>query len=525
MASGSEPAGGEVVTIAETVVRHAVHPATAGRDALVVDDRRHTYGDLAGGIRATAAALTSSGVARRPQSRAGLLLEPGARFFEAFLGAGAAGMAAMVLQRSWSDRDLHHALAAGRPRLVLVDAGSADRVGAHLPERAVVRVGADGVAGALARWAGGPVSPPHASGPPVDDATPFYVGFTSGTTGRPKGFIRSHRSWLRSFDASAAVFAITRHDRVLAPGPLDHSLFLYAAVHGLSVGATVHLHRRFTPAAVLASLDRHPISHVYLVPTMLAALLRAADRAGRPRYAAVTSVICSGARWPAAVQDRVADLFPNAEPIDFYGASELSFVSVRRLNAGDPAASVGHPFPGVEVAVRRDDGTAADVGEAGRLWVRSDMVFSGYLEPDAVGATRDPAGWVTVGDIARRDAEGRLYLLGREGAMLVCGGVNVFPEEIEDVLLGVPEVAEAAVVGIPDDYWGDLLCAVVCWRDGRAVPRERLREHCRAHLARGKRPQRWLQATALPRTSGGKIARATLAQRVRDGTLAAEEFR
>jgi long-chain acyl-CoA synthetase len=191
----------------------------------------------------------------------------------------------------------------------------------------------------------------------------------------------------------------------------------------------------------------------------------------------------------------------------------------------DKHGSCGRPFPGVEVAVRHADGTPVDASEAGRLWVRSDMVFSGYLEPDAQGATRDAAGWVTVGDIARRDADGCLHLIGREGAMLVCGGVNVFPEEIEDVLLQLPEVAEAAVVGIPDDYWGDLLCAIVRWRDGSVLPRERLREHCRTRLARGKWPQRWLQAAHLPRTSGGKIARATLTHRLGTGTLAAEEFR
>lgn len=511
------------MTIAATVVRHG--PTAAARDALVIGEQRHTYGALAAGIDATASVLTSSGVAQRPQPRVAILLEPCAEFFEVFLGAGAAGMAAMVLQQAWSDRELDHALTVGAPAVVLVKAGQGDRVAGHMPDEAVVPVGVDGVAAALTRWTGDRSSVRHAAPPPIHDELPFYVGFTSGTTGRPKGFVRSHRSWLRSFEASAAVFAITGSDHVLAPGPLDHSLFLYAAVHGLSVGATVYLHRRFAPDAVLATLDRHPVTRVYLVPTMLAALLRRADRAGRPRFAGVRSVICSGARWPVPVQDRVADLFPNAEPIDFYGASELSFVSVRRPSGADSATSVGRPFPGVEVAVRHADGTPVDASEAGRLWVRSDMVFSGYLEPDAQGATRDAAGWVTVGDIARRDADGRLHLIGREGAMLVCGGVNVFPEEIEDVLLQLPEVAEAAVVGIPDDYWGDLLCAIVRWRDGSVLPRERLREHCRTRLARGKWPQRWLQAAHLPRTSGGKIARSTLTHRLRTGTLAAEEFR
>jgi acyl-CoA synthetase (AMP-forming)/AMP-acid ligase II len=114
--------------------------------------------------------------------------------------------------------------------------------------------------------------------------------------------------------------------------------------------------------------------------------------------------------------------------------------------------------------------------------------------------------------------------MGRETAMLVCGGVNVYPEEIEDVLMEVPEVAEAAVVGIPDAHWGHRLCAVVRWHEGRAVARRRLREHCRARLARGKQPQRWLQVDDFPRTASGKIARSTLTEQLAAGTLTASEL-
>jgi long-chain acyl-CoA synthetase len=512
-------------TITDAVLRHAAGPATAGRHAVVIDGERRHYDDLGHGIVGIAAALASVDATRWRHRRAGLLMAPGPGFFEVFLGAAAAGMAAMVLQHAWSDRDLAHALAVGAPDVVLVDRANADRVRAHVGRRRSATVDGLWPEGGVVAWTGNRASPRYDALPTADGGAPFYIGFTSGSTGRPKGFVRDHRSWLRSFAASEEVFGITGRDHVLVPGPLDHSLFLYAAVHGLSVGATVHLERRFAPAAVLATLDRDPITRVYLVPTMLAALLRAADRAGRPAFPGVASVICSGARWPVAVQDRMAGLFPNAEPIDFYGASELSFVSVRRPAAGDPPSSVGRPFPGVEVEVRRDDGSVAGTGEAGRLWVRSDMVFTGYLEPDADGARCDDAGWITVGDVARRDGDGHLYLLGREGAMLVCGGVNVFPEEIEEVLLDIPEVAEAAVVGLPHDYWGDLLCAVVRWRDGCTVPRARLRAHCRAHLARGKWPQRWLQLPALPRTRAGKIARATLANGLREDTLGAEELR
>jgi long-chain acyl-CoA synthetase len=220
----------------------------------------------------------------------------------------------------------------------------------------------------------------------------------------------------------------------------------------------------------------------------------------------------------------VGDLFPRAEAIDFYGASETSFISLRRPAPDDARTCVGRPFAGVEVTIRRADGSAAATGETGRLWVRSDLLFSGYLDANDASAAWDDDGWLTIGDLAHLDAAGRLHLTGRETAMLVCGGVNVYPEEVEDVLMEVPEVAEAAVIGIPDEYWGDLLCAIVRWHDGRTVPRRRLREHCRARLARDKQPQRWLQVDDLPRTASGKTARGTLRERARAGTLAASEL-
>lgn len=527
-------------TITDSIVRHA----GCGRDALVVDGHPVSYAELTADVRATAAALRGTGLLVAPDPRVAILLGPGREFVAAFLGAGMAGAAAVVLQRDWSDADLRRALTLARPALVVADAATAPRVPAVGCRPPVVAVDGARVAHAVAGMAGvgtgadgggreaGPAAGPAHVGaacprpgpaPVRGGAAPFYIGFTSGSTAGPKGFVRSHRSWLRSFDASA-VFGIDVGDHVLAPGPLDHSLFLYATVHGLSLGATVHLQRRFSVPGVLDTLAFRPIAHVWLVPTMFTALVRAADRRARSRFPHVRTVICSGARWPATTTHRIADVFPNAEPIDFYGASETSFVSMRRPRPDDAPTCVGRPFAGVEVAVRRPDGRPADTGEIGTLWVRSVMLFDGYLDPDAPGAERDGDGWLTIGDLACVDVDGTLHLVGRETAMLVRGGVNVYPEEIEDVLMAVPEVAEAVVAGLADDYWGDLLCAVVRWEHGATLPRRRLRDHCRRHLARHKRPQRWLAIDAFPRTSSGKIARSALAAGLRDGTLNVREL-
>jgi long-chain acyl-CoA synthetase len=483
------------LTIARGLLRHARR--VPGATALVVGGERHTYGDLATATLATAKSLRAA--IDRPGARVGVLARPGAEFFQAFLGAGLAGMAAVVLQAGWSDRELRAALEAARPALVVGPPGSAT-----LP----------------------PGGTSASRLPPVSPEQPFYVGFTSGSTGRPRGFVRSHRSWLRSVEISAPVLGIRAGEHVLVPGPLDHSLFLYAAVHGLSLGATVHLQLRFAPHTALRALARLPASRLVVVPAMLAGLVHAAGATGARPLPGVRSVICSGAALHPTQLERAAALFPNAEFVDFYGASELSFVSARYPSAADPPDLIGRPFPGVEVSVRDARGSALPTGTLGRLWVRSDMLFDSYLEPpDAAGAVRDAGGWVTVGDLARLDAGGNLYLAGREATMLNCGGLNVYPEEIELVLLELPEVLEAAVVGLDDPDRGQVPCALVRLHAGREEgARRRLREHCHARLARGKRPRRWLLVSELPRTAGGKIARESLARALRDGALEAEEL-
>lgn len=495
------------MTVARGLLEHA--RATPGALAVVGGGERRTYRELADASLATAAALLRS--IGRPGARVGILAPPGPALLEAFLGAGLAGMAGVVLQTGWSDRELRAALEAAAPAVVVAPGAPARRLD-------------PGVWRSLPPTAVGTDTPPGAL-PAVGDEEPFYVGFTSGTTGRPKGFVRSHRSWLRSIEASAPVLGIAAGEHLLAPGPLEHSLFLYAAVHGLSAGATVHLQPRFAPHAALRTLARLPVSRLVVVPAMLGALLRAAGE--RTRLPGVRAVISSGARWPAGLHERAARVFCEAEIVDFYGASELSFVSYRRPSPPDPPGLAGRPFPGVELSVRDPRGVEVPAGATGRLWVRSDLLFSGYLDPAAAGIARDAHGWASVGDLAHLDGSGRLHLAGREGTVLNCGGLTVHAEEIEEVLLGCPGVAEVAVVGVPDAAMGQLPCALVRLEGGGEAAGEaarRLRAHSRSQLARGKRPRRWLRVEDFPRTPAGKIAHAALARSLGDGTLVVEEL-
>ncbi len=230
-------------------------------------------------------------------------------------------------------------------------------------------------------------------------------------------------------------------------------------------------------------------------------------------YPSVTTLVSAGAKLAPALRAELVRMFPRARIVEYYGASELSFAAAGAADEGCPPAAVGRPLPGVRVSLRDDAGAEVTVGSIGRLWVRSDMLATGY-----VAATTGPAsfcdagGWATVGDHAWQDADGWIYLVGRDDGMLISGGLNVYPAEVEAVLQTADAVGEAVVLGLPDPYWGERIVAVVTLRNGRRPTRADLLAHCRARLAAYKCPKRILVLDALPLSASGKIARDRLRQ-------------
>lgn len=485
--------------------------------AVGLKGRRWSYGELAAGVTATAQQLAERLDGDVVGGRVAVSLPPGVRFLQRFLGVAAAGAQAVVCDPRWSSGELAEALAEARPAVLFTDdpatAGESARDLAVLTDDAPV-AGADVAACCAPPVAGAEVvglgAPPA---PPIDATAGFYVGFTSGTTGRPRGFVRSHRSWVRSVEVCDEAFGSVRGEHVLAPGSPAHSLFLFAVVHALSSGACLHLLPRFGAHAALRLLQEEPITRLWAVPAMVAGMTRAAEGAGpATTVPAVRSVLSSGDSWPPELARRVRALFPNAALVDFYGASELSFVSACYEPDRVPATCVGRPLPGVEAKVCHEDETEAPTGEPGRLWVRSPLVFSGYLHE------APPGEWVTVGDVARWDEQGRLHRLGRADELVTTGGRTVAPQEVEQQLCRLPEVAEVAVVGLSHAERGQVLAAVIRWREGASLAPAALRRHCRATLAAGKRPRRFFSTRALPATPNGKVARSRLREALEAGT-------
>lgn len=474
-------------------VHAAGHPA---RPALVFDDQLLTWADLSRVVDEIAGAIAAR---TPPDGAVALALPQSLALALLFLGCARAGREAQIVSHDWPSAALADILGALRPDLIIADrALSPDALvlPRSLPPQDLAGTILDGRA--LSHLAD------------VHDDLLFYCGLTSGSTGRPRAYRRTHRSWLQSFRADAVEFGLSADDIILAPGSLTHSLFLYALARGLHIGATVVLAGRFHPPDVLAALVRHRASVLYAVPSQVQLITDAARQRGATPIATLRWLLVTGAAWFARNDPNLRTLFPDACFVEFYGASETSFIALARDGEAVPQGSVGRAFAGVRLRVR-DPATRMDLppGESGLIFSQSAMQFAGYADGLGEGAMRH-GDELSVGDIGYLDADGFLFLTGRQRRMIVTAGKNLFPEEVEAALRAHPLVAEAAVIGVRDALRGERLVAFVRPRDDRAPTRRDVIGHLRAMLPLFKVPRLYAQLNDWPLTHSAKTDYAAL---------------
>ncbi len=299
---------------------------------------------------------------------------------------------------------------------------------------------------------------------PISPFAPFYIGFTSGSNGLPKGFRRHHRSWTESFRVTLQDFGPVAAGHVLAPGRLSHSLFLFGALLGLWTGAGVTLQQRFSAEQTIQRLQQGDCPVLIAVPNQLMLMLAHARRRRLPPIPALELLLISGARWACEQTRALRALFPAARIISFYGASETSYVSWMEISEQLPPQSAGRPFSNVRLHIGPRPGVApAPADGPDLIWVNSPMLFSDYINSDDRTAARREGDWLSVRDIGHLDEQGMLYLHGRESRMIVTRAKNLFPEEIEARLMAHPAVAQASLHGLDDPLRGSQLHAVLQW--------------------------------------------------------------
>ena len=347
--------------------------------------------------------------------------------------------------------------------------------------------------------------------PPKPSQRGGIVMLTSGTTGTPKGAQRSEPKSLVIPGSLLERIPFRDREVVAVPAPLFHATGFAMTLLQIALGSTVVLHRRYDPATTLDDLERHGVNSVILVPVMLQRLLALGEEEIRSRdLSALRIVFCAGSQLPGELSERAMDLLGDVV-YNLYGSTEVSVATI--ATPADLRAApgcTGTPVLGARVKLLDEDGREVPRGETGRIFVGSTSAFEGYTG----GGTKEIVdGMMSSGDVGHFDSEGRLFVDGRDDEMIVSGGENVFPREVEELLVRHPSIDDAAAIGVEDDDFGQRLRAFVVPAAGASVDEDEVKQYVKDNLARYKVPRDVVVVDELPRNPSGKVLKRELAER------------
>jgi acyl-CoA synthetase (AMP-forming)/AMP-acid ligase II len=493
------------------------HP---GKVALASDGERIVWGDFHRAISRVAAGLAQAGIGRG--DRVAILAPTVPAYLEVFLGALRAGACAVPLPTLSGDAALDAILADCSPAAILVvdeyrDLLAAARLPSSLALRLALDFDAPGWTGYLAWRDRQTDTPPPVAIAPGD---PFNIIYSSGTTGSPKGIEQSHL--MRSQHCvRMARLGLDAEARAIVSTPLYSNTTLVAALPTLAAGGGLVLMRRFDVAGFLDLCEREAVTHAMLVPVQYRRILEhpAFDRADLSSFRGKFS---TSAPFEPALLARVLERWPG-RMVSIYGLTEGGVTAVLDATARpDKLDTVGLPPEGGAIAILGEDGTLIAAGEIGEIVGRATAVMTGYyrrrdLTEATVWRDADGLAWLRTGDLGFLDDEGFLHLVGRRKDMIISGGFNIYPADLEVVLSAHPAVAEAAVVGVPSDRWGETpLGFVVPGNDAAADPQAIL-DWANSRLGKLQRLAGIEIVAELPRSSIGKVLKRELAQSYLDG--------
>ncbi|HEV8151313.1 MAG TPA: AMP-binding protein [Solirubrobacteraceae bacterium] len=476
---------------------------------MLVDERGSlTYAEVDARTNAVARALQGAGV--QDGDRVGVMCRDHRGFVDGGVGAAKAGADVLLLNTSFAGPQLAEVARRENAAAIIYDEefaaliaeagkGRSRFVGWHegdtddVPLEEVIAGGDDSS-----------VSPPG--------HTSHVTILTSGTTGTPKGATRENAP--RTLDPPAALLErIPLHEgeRMFLAAPMFHAWGFSNFALGMALGATFVLRRRFDPEATLAGLAEHRCEALVVVPVMLQRILELAPEVrGRYDTSSLRVVAASGSALPADLAQRWMDAFGD-NLYNLYGSTEVSQATIATpadLRAAPGTA--GRPTRGTVVRLYGENDEPVAEGQTGRIFVGNSLLFEGYTG----GGDKDRIdGLMATGDVGRFDEDGRLFVQGRDDEMIVSGGENVFPKEVEDMLMAHDAVAEAAAVGVDDEKFGQRLRAFVVLIPGREATPKELQDHVKANLARYKVPREVVVLAELPRNPTGKVLKRELAAR------------
>ena len=480
--------------------------------AIVQHERSRTYGDLVRRIDALRdAALADLRLVKGDV--VAIVSRNCIEYLEVVAGIPDAGAAVATINARMTPRELKIAIDDSRARVVIADEASLALIAqAGLgPQIRVIGLGEEFEA--LLANAGTPANLPR-----IEEWDVWTIPYTSGTTGQPKGVMLSHRSRMLVGLICASEFGCFGYDdKFLAMTPMNHGGGLGFPAASLAAGGTVEILDKYVPLETLDRLKNGGVTGIFMVPTHFQMIFELPAEVIEPyRLPPMRAIIANAAPLPQAMKEKIIPWFGEGILNEIYASTESGLVCNMRpewhLNLNKDRC-VGTPMPHVHVEIRRDDGTICDVDEVGELFSRGPTHFNGYWHRDEETAAALQGDWLSVGDMARRDADGFLYIVDRKKDMVICGGVNIYPREIEEILIRHPAIVEVAVVGVAHERWGEALKTFAVVRDGAKLTAEDIIAFCEGKLTPYKIPRVLALLDALPRNANDKVLKRELRDR------------
>jgi acyl-CoA synthetase (AMP-forming)/AMP-acid ligase II len=487
------------------------------KPAVVFEGKRPTFAQFASRVRKLANSLAAGGL--KHGDRVAILAQNCLEYFETVGTAEAAGFIAVTLNWRLAPAELAQIVADCTPTVLVFEERSRAQAESLRGEPSLTRFIAIGDGGGFAERyeavleAGADAPPPFR--PQPEDTV--YLIYTSGTTGKPKGVELSHRAIITAAMMNSWGIGAATSDRMLIVMPLFHIGGKICQLCFHVLGATVHLFRNFDAATMLRGIEEERITAAHFAPIMVRGIL---DEVQRQSYRTDSLRLVIYASAPMAViqvREAIAAFGPIFHQV--YGMTEHVVGTVlhahQHLPDGSPAevrrlASAGQPFFDTAMMIARDDGSECAREEIGEILLRGPSMMTGYWNSRAASAETLRGGWMHTGDMGFIDDEGFLFVADRKKDMIVSGGENIYSREVEEALLTHPAVEHVAVIGVPDQRWGESVKACVMLRAGQSASEAELVEHCRAQIASYKKPKSVDFVTELPRLFNGKIDKKTL---------------
>ena len=473
--------------------------------------------------------------ATAPGDRVAILAENCAEYVDCYYGVPGAACALTLLNYRLAPRELAYIIGNAEPRILIVEAKylpAIRQIRAQIPsvERILLidSVAEDCESYADFRDGGAAVEPTRR--PAEGDLC--WLLYTSGTTGLPKGAMLSHRNLMAGVLNSMTAWEVGGADEVcMFTFPMFHVAGYVMPMHHLRTFPVVLL-RSFDPPTLLANVERYGVTNTAMAPTMVAMLLENPET-DRYDLSSLRRLGYGAAAMPGEVLRRARARWPGMAFSTGFGMTELAgnVMTMGRLDHDRAAEegleilkSVGRQMPLARVRVVDESGADAAPNVAGEILVKGDQVLSGYWRNPEATASSFTDGWFHTGDVGRWDDDGYLYIVDRKKDMILTGGENVYPREVEEVLFRHPAVAEAAVLGAPDPKWGEKVVAVICRREGHDTTGAEFVAYLREHIAGYKKPKHVVFIDVLPKNASGKVLKRELRDQIASGAIILEDL-